>query len=69
MKRKRIILSSPVDCCIAQIDIALKILLLHMGEDFERSARIRPLAIELRLSRRLQKSLSIGACRASTHDQ
>ena len=46
LRRKGITLSSPVDCCIAQIAIESKILLLHRDEDFERIARIRPLAIE-----------------------
>jgi len=46
LRRKGITLSSPVDCCIAQIAIESKVLLLHMDEDFERIARIRPLAIE-----------------------
>ncbi len=46
LSRKEIALSSPVGCCIAQIAIESKILLLHRDEDFERIARIRPLAIE-----------------------
>ena len=46
LRRKGITLSSPVDCCIAQIAIESKVLLLHRDEDFERIARIRPLAIE-----------------------
>ena len=46
LRRKEITLSSPVDCCIAQIAIESKVLLLHRDEDFERIARIRPLAIE-----------------------
>ena len=46
LRRKGITLSSPVDCCIAQIAIESRILLLHRDEDFERIARIRPLAIE-----------------------
>ncbi len=46
LRRKRITLSSPMDCCIAQIAIESKVLLLHRDEDFERIARIRPLAIE-----------------------
>ena len=46
LRRKGIILSSPVDCCIAQIAIESKILLLHSDKDFEDIARIRPLAVE-----------------------
>jgi len=46
LRRKGITLSSSVDCCIAQIAIESKVLLLHRDEDFERIARIRPLAIE-----------------------
>ena len=46
LRRKGITLSSPVDCCIAQIAIESKIILLHKDEDFERIARIRPLIIE-----------------------
>ena len=69
LRRKGITLSSPVDCCIAQIAIESKALLLYRDEDFERIARIRPLAIELRLQRCLRESFSIGECRASTHDQ
>lgn len=46
LRRKGITLSSPMDCCIAQVAIESKVLLLHRDEDFERIARIRPLAIE-----------------------
>ncbi len=46
LRRKGITLSSPVDCCIAQIAIESKIILLHKDEDFEHIARIRPLIIE-----------------------
>ena len=46
LRKKGIALSSPVDCCKAQIAIESKVLLLHRDEDFESIARIRPLAIE-----------------------
>lgn len=46
LRRKGIPLSSPVDCCIAQIAIESTVLLLHKDEDFEKIAQIRPLAIE-----------------------
>lgn len=46
LRRKGITLSSPVDCCIAQIAIESTVLLLHKDEDFEKIAQIRPLAIE-----------------------
>jgi predicted nucleic acid-binding protein len=46
LRRKGITVSSPVDCCIAQIAIESGSLLLHMDQDFERITRIRPLAAE-----------------------
>ena len=46
LRRAGITLGSPVDCCIAQIAIESKILLLHRDEDFERIAGIRPIATE-----------------------
>ena len=46
LRRKGITLSSPVDCCIAQIAIESTVLLLHKDEDFEKIAQIRPLAVE-----------------------
>jgi len=46
LRRKGITVSSPVDCCIAQIAIESGSLLLHMDQDFERIARIRPLVAE-----------------------
>ena len=36
LRRKGITLSSPVDCCIAEIAIESNILLLHKDDDFER---------------------------------
>ena len=46
LKREGITLSSPVDCCIAQIAIESNTLLLHRDQDFEKIARVRPLAAE-----------------------
>jgi len=46
LRRKGVPLSSPVDCCIAQIAIESGVLLLHRDRDFERIARIRPLIAE-----------------------
>ena len=46
LRRKGITISSPVDCCIAQIAIETQTPLLHCDRDFERIDRIRPLAAE-----------------------
>ena len=46
LRRKGITVSSPVDCCIAQIAIESNALLLHRDGDFEKIVRVRPLAIE-----------------------
>jgi len=46
LRRKGITLSSPVDCCIAQIAIESEVLLLHQDEAFENISRLRPLAVE-----------------------
>ena len=46
LRRKGITISSPVDCCIAQIAIEVQALLLHRDRDFEKIARIRPLVAE-----------------------
>ena len=46
LRREGITLSSPVDCCIAQIAIESNVLLLHRDQDFEKIARFRPLAVE-----------------------
>lgn len=35
--------SSPIDCCIAQIAMEHEVLLIHRDRDFETIARIRPL--------------------------
>ncbi len=46
LRRKGVTLSSPVDCCIAQIAIESNALLLHRDQDFEKIATVRPLAAE-----------------------
>ena len=46
LRRKGLALSSPVDACIAQIAIEAKVMLLHRDQDFERIAKVRPLAAE-----------------------
>ena len=46
LRRKGITLSSPVDCCIAQIAIESGAFLLHLDYDFESIARVRPLTAE-----------------------
>ncbi len=46
LRKRGITINSPVDCCIAQIAIETQVLLLHRDKDFERIARIRPLAAE-----------------------
>jgi predicted nucleic acid-binding protein len=46
LRRKGIPLSSPIDCCIAQIAMESDAVLLHQDQDFEKIAGIRPLAAE-----------------------
>ena len=46
LRRKGISISSPIDCCIAQIAIESQAVLLHQDQDFERIAEIRPLLSE-----------------------
>jgi predicted nucleic acid-binding protein len=46
LRRTGITLSSPIDCCIAQIAMESDALLLHQDQDFEKIARIRPLTAE-----------------------
>ncbi len=43
LRRKGMTVSSPIDCCIGQIAIESKALLLHRDRDFDRIAQIRPL--------------------------
>jgi len=45
LRRKGLTISSPVDCCIAQIAIESDALIIHRDRDFEKIARIRPLKI------------------------
>ncbi len=44
LRRRGITVNSPIDCCIAQIALDEKALLLHRDRDFEKIARVRPLA-------------------------
>lgn len=43
LRRQGKTVSSPVDCCIAQIAIDYDVLLLHRDRDFETIAEVRPL--------------------------
>ncbi len=43
LRRKGVSISSPVDCCIAQIAMENDALLLHRDRDFERVAKVRKL--------------------------
>jgi len=47
LRRGGITISSPIDCCIAQIAMEAGALLLHQDGDFEKIAGIRPLLAEL----------------------
>jgi predicted nucleic acid-binding protein len=38
--------NSPVDCCIGELAIEFKALLLHRDRDFDRIAKVRPLQVE-----------------------
>ena len=46
LRKNGITINSSIDCCIAQLAIETQVLLLHRDKDFERIARIRPLAAE-----------------------
>jgi predicted nucleic acid-binding protein len=46
LRKSGITINSPIDCCIAQVAIESQVLLLHTDKDFEKIARIRPLAAE-----------------------
>ena len=46
LRRKGVTVNSPVDCCIGQLAIESKALLLHRDKDFDRIARVRPLLSE-----------------------
>ena len=43
LRRQGFTVRSPIDCCIAQLAIDHKLLLLHRDHDFETIARFRPL--------------------------
>jgi hypothetical protein len=43
LRRRGIGISSPVDCCIAQVAMESDALLLHRDRDFERVAKVRKL--------------------------
>jgi predicted nucleic acid-binding protein len=45
LRRKGLTISSPVDCCIAQIALEADAFLLHRDRDFEKIARVRPLKL------------------------
>ena len=45
LRRKGLTISSPVDCCIAQVAMDGDALLLHRDRDFEKIGRIRPLKL------------------------
>lgn len=44
LRRKGKTVNSPIDCCIAQVALEEKALLLHRDRDFEKIARLRPLS-------------------------
>jgi len=46
LRGKGVTISSPVDCCIAQIAMEHGAILLHRDKDFEKISRIRPLMQE-----------------------
>ncbi len=46
LRKNGITINSPIDCCIAQLAIETQVLLLHRDKDFEKIARIRPLAAQ-----------------------
>ncbi|RME21442.1 MAG: PIN domain nuclease [Deltaproteobacteria bacterium] len=43
LRKKGLTVRSPIDCCIAQLALENRMLLLHNDRDFEKIARIRPL--------------------------
>jgi predicted nucleic acid-binding protein len=46
LRRRGTTITSPIDCCIAQIAVDSGAVLLHRDEDFIKIARIRPLLAE-----------------------
>ena len=43
LRRKGVMVYSPIDCCIAQVALENGALLLHCDRDFEKIATVRPL--------------------------
>jgi predicted nucleic acid-binding protein len=43
LRRQGLTVRSPIDCCIAQIALERRLLLLHNDRDFDEIGRIRPL--------------------------
>lgn len=46
LRSQGITVRSPIDCCIAQLAIENRALLLHRDRDFEMISRLRPLRLE-----------------------
>ena len=46
LRRRGTTITSPIDCCIAQIAVDSGAILLHRNEDFFKIAKIRPLRAE-----------------------
>jgi predicted nucleic acid-binding protein len=46
LRRRGVTVNSPIDCCIGQLAIEFKALLLHKDKDFDRIAKVRPLIAE-----------------------
>jgi len=46
LRRKGVTVNSPVDCCIGQLAMESKALLLHRDKVFDRIAKVRPLLSE-----------------------
>ena len=46
LRRQGVTINSPIDCCVAQIALEYRVILLHRDSDFEKVARVRPLAAE-----------------------
>jgi predicted nucleic acid-binding protein len=46
LRRRGVTVNSPIDCCIGELAIEFKALLLHRDRDFERIVKVRPLHVE-----------------------
>lgn len=46
LRRRGVTVNSPIDCCIGELAIEFKALLLHRDRDFDRIAKVRPLRVE-----------------------